>query len=112
MSKILDDIIIISFKDYEELLKHHEKEVYIERVELPDQDSRWRLEPWIRVYLKYDKDTYDIHKIFDCEFNNTIEKEGTWMSEIINELYIIIPITLMIIAGIGGIYVICFMKQK
>ena len=34
------------------------------------------------------------------------------MSEIINELYIIIPITLMIIAGIGGIYVICFMKQK
>ena len=81
MSKILDDIIIISFKDYEELLKHHEKEVYIESVELPDQDTTWRLEPWIRVYLKYDKDTFDIHKIFDCNFQSTIHKRKRGLNE-------------------------------
>lgn len=34
------------------------------------------------------------------------------MSEIINELYMIIPITLVFFALIGGIYVIFFMNKQ
>lgn len=34
------------------------------------------------------------------------------MSEIINELYIIIPITLVLFALISGIYVIFFMNKQ